>query len=310
MSIVVSMYNEAEGIAEFWATLRPVLSSLPFNEVEVLWINDGSQDGTQEEVDTLINADNSPHVHHVAVEFSRNFGHEAAMIAGLDISTGAALICLDADLQHPPKEIIRMCEQYSNGVDIVLMARKTREDNSRFKRFLSSVFYSFMNRLSDIDFEKNSSDFFLISKPVINVLRDNFRERNRFMRGYIQAVGFTKSTLDYDAPSRQSGASNYSFVKLLKLSFNAVFAFSNKPLQISVTISAIFIVFTLTLGIYSLCVYFFGNTPPSGYTTLIIFQSVCFSILFFLIMILSIYFGKSLDETRQRPIYIVKNLKK
>jgi glycosyltransferase involved in cell wall biosynthesis len=310
VSIVVSMYNEEGSIAHFWDALRPVLSNLEGVNSQIIWVNDGSTDETQQKVDTIISADSSGSLNHLSIEFSRNYGHEAAMIAGIDVAENDAIICLDCDLQHPPDKIPELLQQFKEGNDIVLTTRKKRKDGSSAKKAGSRLFYKFLNSISAFNFNENSSDFFLISKRVGELLQTNFRERNRFIRGYIQIIGFPRTTIEYDAPAREHGKSNYSSKSLIKLGFNAIFTFSNRPLQVSAIISLIFILFTFGIAIYSLCVYFFGETPPTGYTTIIIFNSLCFSILFFLIAILSIYFGKSLDETRQRPIYIIKNLKK
>ena len=309
VSVVVSMFNEAGGIRSFWEALRPVLGGLGMENCEVIWVNDGSHDATQQLVDEIIETSREKSVNHVSIEFSKNYGHEAAMIAGIDVATGDAIICMDSDQQHPPAIIPELLDACREGNEIVLMRRKKRADLSIVKKAFSALFYRMINNLSDYDFENNSSDFFLITKRVADILRSNFRERNRFIRGYIQIIGFPKAALEYEAPAREFGESNYSWGKLIKLSFNAVFSFSIKPLQFSVVISIVFILFTLIVAAFSVFQYFFGHTPPSGYTTIIVFQSVCFSILFLLIAILSIYFGKNLEETRQRPIYLIKKMK-
>lgn len=304
------MFNEERGIAHFWQVLKPVLSGMTGTSCEVIWVNDGSADRTQDIIDGIIAVEQGSPIRHLSVEFSRNYGHEAAMIAGIDHASGDAIICMDSDLQHPPAKIPELVDTFNEGNDIILMTRNKRDDHSILKKGFSSLFYRFINHLSDYDFAGNSSDFFLVSQRVAAILKSSFRERNRFIRGYIQIIGFPKTTIEYEAPARQFGKSNYSYRKLLRLSLNAVFSFSIKPLQFSVVISFLFIIFTLFVAGYSLFEYFFGSTPPSGYTTLIIFMSVCFSILFLLIAILSIYFGKNLEETRQRPIYLVKKLRK
>ncbi len=309
ISIVVSMFNEEKGILNFWESLSAVLQGLHLTQCEVIWVNDGSHDSTQKIVDQIIEKHNDSRINHTSIEFSKNYGHEAAMIAGIDIATGDAIVCMDSDLQHPPAKIPELLASCNDGNDIVLMTRKRRADLSFVKKAFSSLFYRMINHLSDYDFENNSSDFFLISRRVAEILKTSFRERNRFIRGYIQIIGFPKAAVEYDAPAREFGVSNYSFAKLVKLSFNAIFSFSIKPLQFSVVISIVFIIFTMIVAAFSLVQYFFGSTPPSGYTTIIVFQSVCFSILFLLIAILSIYFGKNLEETRQRPIYLIKKMK-
>jgi dolichol-phosphate mannosyltransferase len=308
ISIVVSVYNEQEGLEGFWHSLHAEISRLSDkNLFEVIFVNDGSVDNSRNIINQILA--NSDGIKTKSVEFSRNFGHEAAMIAGIDQSDSDVIICMDSDLQHPPTKIADMLLEWENGSEIILMNRTNREDQKALSKLFSSIFYKTVSILSDQRFESNASDFFLISSDVANVLRTNFRERNRFLRGYIQIIGFNISTLEYEAPSRAAGQSNYNFRKLLSLAITAIFAFSDKPLRISLFASALFFVFSAFLIILSLYEYLVGNAVPSGYTTLIIAQSIGFTVLSFLISILSIYFGKSLSDIKDRPIYIIKSVK-
>jgi len=306
ISIVISSYNEEAGILNFWKKLQSILGNIPDTNFEVIWVNDGSSDKTQNRIKRIKSENSTVNIKNVSIEFSKNFGHEAAMIAGIDTATGDAVLCMDSDLQHPPEKIPEMINVFNSGADIVLMERNRRADNCLLKNFLSSLFYKVINLLSAYKFHENSTDFFLISKRIIKIMKLNFRERNRFLRGFIQSIGFKKNIIKFDAPARIYGKSSYSYMCLFKLAFNAIFSFSNIPLRLSILVSIIFTFFTLVLGIYSLYMYFFGDKPPSGYTTIIIFLSASFSVLFVLVTILSLYFEKSIEETRQRPIYIIK----
>ncbi len=308
LSIIVSVYNEQDVICEFWKNLRlTILESLKDYSCQVIIVNDGSVDNSQRKINTILKENNSTNIHLTSIEFSKNFGHEAAMIAGIDSSNDDIIICMDSDLQHPPSIIPEMLKKNHAGYDIVLMNRRKRHDKNFINNSFSKLFYHLIDFLSDTNFENNASDFFLISSKVATVLKTEYRERNRFLRGYIQIIGFNLCTLDFEAPARFAGKSNYSFKSLIKLGLTAIFAFSNKPLYISLFFAIIFLFFSISVMVYSLSVYFFGDTPPTGYTTLILFQSVGFTVLCILISILSIYFGKSLSEIRDRPIYIIKN---
>jgi dolichol-phosphate mannosyltransferase len=307
ISLVISVYNEEDVLPIFWEELVEHMERMREHTFEVIWVNDGSSDSSQSLINKIEKEDQSERRSHISIEFSRNFGHEAAMTAGINDSTGDAVICLDADLQHPPSKIPEMIQSFSEGNDIVIMSRKSREDHGVFKRGLSRWFYRLLNNLSDFKFEENASDFFLISKRVAEFLEWNYNERNRFIRGFIQTIGFNRKTLEFDAPKRQGGESKYSFRTLLSLANIAIFSFSKKPLYLALLIALIFIFLTGIVAIFSLGVYFFGEKPPPGYTTLIIFLSVCFTIQYLLIGILSIYIGKSIEEIKERPIYIVKN---
>lgn len=309
ISIVISMYNEESGIAFFSNNLIKELEKIKNYNFEILWVNDGSMDNTQSNIEKSCSAE-IDNVKHVFIQFSRNFGHEAAMLAGIDNSCGEAVICMDADGQHPPAEINEMLKAYEKNHEIVLMQRIDREDHGLIKSSMSKMFYAIINKLSVVKFQENASDFFLISQNIAELLKKDFRDSNRFLRGFIQEVGFNKKVLEYTAPKREFGESNYSFFKLMKMAFNVVFAFSNKPLRIVILISISFFLFTIAFGGYSLIQYFIADSIPSGYTSIIFFISLSFSLMFLVLTILSIYFEKTIKEIKRRPIYIVKKLER
>lgn len=304
ITVVVSVYNEEEMLLAFKTELVRVLKEIS-TDWEIIFVNDGSSDNSLSLLKTFHNE--MPEMIGV-INFSRNFGHEAAMIAGIDHAKGDAIICLDADLQHPPTIIPGMIQKFNEGFHIVNMVREKRDDNGWLKNKLSNSFYKFINRLSEHQLEENASDFFLISRKVANLLKDNFRERNRFLRGFIQIVGFKKTTLSFVAPSRAAGVSKYPFWRLIKLSVNAMIAFSKFPLYLGIYIGLFFAFFSVVLAVYTLLVYFFGSMPPSGYTTLVLFMSIGFSIMFILIGIIGAYVGNNFDESKKRPIYIIDDL--
>jgi polyisoprenyl-phosphate glycosyltransferase len=309
ISVVISLYNEADGVLNFWSDLREELTTLTEFCFEVIWVNDGSKDKTQVFIDEKIIVIIENNITHCSIEFSKNFGHEAAMIAGIDNAKGEAIICMDADGQHPPAEIAKMIAAFYAGNNSVLMERIYREDEGLFKKWLSSTFYVIINKLSSIEIRNNATDFFLISRQVADILKFNYREKNRLIRGYIQSLGFTLKVLPFKAPCRLSGESRYSYTKLVKLALDSVFAFSNKPLRISIVFSVLFILLTVLFGGYSLGMYLFGDTPPSGYTSIILLLTFSFSLLFLTITILSLYFEKVIQELRQRPLYLIKRLR-
>ncbi|TPN81651.1 glycosyltransferase family 2 protein [Aquimarina algicola] len=309
-SIVISIYNEALGLVSFWESLKQVLSEEKQFLFELLWVNDGSTDKSQFLINKIIEETSIDNINNIAIEFSKNFGHESAMIAGIDNASGDAIICIDSDGQHPSEEIPKMINAFSKGYDIVLMHRLQRGDSSFLKKIFSKLFYKTINLLSSIKFEENSTDFFLISSEISEILKANFRDQSRFIRGFVQSVGFSKTILSFNAPARAHGESNYSYWSLFKLSFNAIFSFSNKPLRVSIGLSILFIFLTLTLGGYSLYMYQYASEVPTGYTTLIIFLSASFSTLFIALSIISLYFEKLIKEVRKRPLYIIKKRKK
>ncbi|MDA3816605.1 MAG: glycosyltransferase family 2 protein [Prolixibacteraceae bacterium] len=304
ISIVVSVFNEESILEKAWKSIKYALSHNNI-DAEVIFVDDGSTDSSLRILNKI--KENEPDALKI-INFTKNFGHESAMIAGIDHAAGDCIICMDADMQHPPGLIPEMLEKYNEGFHIVNMIREKREDNSWLKNKLSTLFYRFINKLSEYELHENASDFFLISKDVAQTLRNDFRERNRFLRGFIQIVGFEKTTISFIAPVRIGGESKYSFLKLLKLSANAVVSFSKTPLYLGIYIGMFFALFSVILTVYSIYVYFFGDTPPSGYTTLVLFMSISFTILFFLVGIIGIYVGYNFDENKKRPLYIIKKI--
>ena len=307
ISIVISSFNEEESLHPFGKSLILVLGKLKEVQFEVIWVNDGSTDQTQFKIAEVATKYRAINVTHVSVEFSKNFGHEAAMISGIDIANGEAVICMDADGQHPPNEIPKMISLYQQGNDYILMHRKQRKDNSAFKKMLSELFYRLINALSEINFQSNSSDFFLISKNITVILKTHYREKNRFIRGFIQSLGFPNTSISFVAPKRSYGESHYSYKKLFKLALSAIFTFSFKPLRLSIYFATLFILLTLLLFSFSLYQYYCGKIPPSGYTTIILLLSFSFASLFSILSIHLLYFEKLIEEFRQTPLYIIKN---
>ena len=295
VSIVVSVFNEEEVITLFYNTIYAELVNGNYN-YELIFVNDGSSDSSQKIIDqfSMSNANVK------SILFSTNFGHEAAMIAGIDYATGQVIICMDSDLQHPPLALAGMLNRYLQGdVEIINMVRKTNSFKSP-----SPLFYKFLNLVSPYTLEPNASDFFLISDKVAKVLRNNYRERVRFLRGFIQIIGFRKTTLSYIADERVAGKSKYSFGKLLTLSITAVATLSKLPLKLGIYLGVTSGFFSLILAFYSI-VMFFLQHPVSGYTTIIVFLGIMFSIQFIILGILGEYIGFLFDEQKKRPIYIV-----
>lgn len=302
LSVVVSVYNEAEGIRLAYEEMTRVLRQMS-ETYELIFVNDGSTDGSDDILHPI--AEDDPNVR--LISFSKNFGHEAAMLAGIDYSRGGAVICFDSDLQHPPAKIPEMVARWRDGFDVVNMVRTDRADANFLQKSSSRLFYRFTNLISDVKLAENASDFFLISKRVAAVLKTDFRERTRFLRGIVQLVGFPKTTLEYKAEERKTGYSKYTFFRLVKLSFSAISSFSKAPLRLGIFTGILFGIISLILIIYSLVMWIF-DTPVSGYTTLVVFISAFASIQMFVIGIIGQYIGYIFDEVKGRPIYIVKEV--
>ena len=303
LSIIVSVYNEEAGIRRFYEVCAEVLASLSEKySYEMIFVNDGSSDKSSEILREFSEEDRD---HIRVIEFSKNFGHEAAMTAGLDDASGDILIFLDADLQHPPALIPEIARRLSEGADIVNMVRTKNKTAGLVKNVTSGGFYALINRMSDLKLEPNASDFFAIKKPVAEVLRKSYREKVRFLRGYVQNVGFVKETIAFEAPERVAGKSHYSIKKLFRFSIDTILCFSNMPLKLGIYAG----LFTALLGI-GLIVYTLltRQGAPSGYATIIIVLCFMFSMLFIITGIIGEYIAILFSELKDRPIYIVKDI--
>ena len=300
ISIIVSVYNEEEVLFEFYRETIKVLLLID-NPYEIIFVNDGSVDASRGILFKIAKDDENVKV----VHFSRNFGHEAAMIAGIDNASGDYIVCMDADLQHPPTLLPEMLRKFESGYDIINMVRTVNKSAGIIKNITSSMFYKVINRLSDIHLVSNASDFFGISKRVADVLRSSYREKTRFLRGYVQNVGFNTVNIEYEARKRYAGESKYSIKKLFRFSMNTIMTFSNLPLKLGIYAGSMAAFLAIIMMIYTI-VSFIRVGTPSGYATTICLICFMFSVLFFIVGIIGEYLGLILSEIKDRPIYIVE----
>ena len=303
ISLVVSVYNEEKALQRFYDEAVKVAESLLSWSYEIIFVNDGSTDGSLSILEKLAGENVNVRV----VDFSRNFGHEAAMIAGIDYATGDAIVCMDADLQHPPKAIPEIIEKMENGYDVVSMIRTKNDGAGIIKKITSKAFYGVLNMMSKSKFEPDSSDFFAISKKVADVLRNDYREKVRYLRGFVQNVGFNKTTLEFEAGKRVAGESKYSISKLVKFSVNAICSFSDLPLKLGIYTGSFVGVAGLILMLYSI-INKFINDAPSGYTTIVVALCFLFAVLLFVVGIIGQYISILFFEIKDRPIYIVNKV--
>ena len=303
ISVVVSFYNEELVLREFYQETGKILKELPAVwDYELLFVNDGSRDKSLTILKELAAQDPKVKV----VNFSRNFGHEAAMIAGIDHANGDGIVCMDADLQHPPECIPQIIEKFEEGYEIISMARTRNKSAGWLKNFTSSAFYKVINCLSDVKFQPNASDFFAMNRAAADVLRNNYREKVRFLRGYVQSIGFERAVLEYEARPRFAGESKYSIKSLFKFSINTILCFSDLPLKLGIYSGCATALFGLIVMIYTIWTWFKFGTP-SGYATIVVLISFMFAMLFVIVGIIGEYIAILFAEMKDRPIYIVKD---
>lgn len=299
VSVVVSVYNEEKALRQFYEETAQVLKELSWS-YELIFVNDGSADNSLAILKELAERDKQVRV----ISFSRNFGHEAAMIAGLDHSRGDGIICMDADLQHPPQCIPQILEKFEEGYEVINMVRTKNDSAGWLKNITSSGFYWLINHISDVHFEPNASDFFAVSRHVAQVLKENYREKVRFLRGYVQNVGFKKTSIPFEAAARVAGESKYSIRKLFAFSVNTILCFSNMPLKLGIYAGIFSAFLGLIVMIYTL---FTRQGAPNGYATIVVLICFMFAMMFVLIGIIGEYIAILFAELKDRPVYIVES---
>jgi dolichol-phosphate mannosyltransferase len=300
LDIIVSAYNEAASLPAFHAEATQLVAHLAAEgtDATIVYVNDGSIDESPGLLDRFAV---EPGVR--VLHLSRNFGHEAAMLAGLDDCDADHAVFLDADLQHPPEVVRRAMAVARAGHDVVLMRREAAPGGG-LRRACNAAFYRGLTVISALPLEPDASDFFLVGRPVIEVLQREIRERTRFLRGLVQWVGFRRAVLSYTAAPRTAGRSKYHLGRLFGLARDATLAFSTAPLRVAFIAAISMLLVCLATAVYSLGGWWLGN-PPSGYTTIMLFSTAVAAAQFGLLGILGEYVGQLVDEAKGRPVYIV-----
>ena len=303
ISVVIPMYYEEEVAHLCYDRVSTVLRSLSDKyEYEIIFVNDGSKDKTLKILKDIANNDKCVKV----ISFSRNFGHQAAVTAGIKYITGDAIVIMDADLQDPPELIPDMLKLWEEGSEVIYGKRKTRKGESAFKILTAQMFYSFLNAMSEVEIPKNTGDFRLVDRKVIDVI-NSLPEHNKFLRGLFSWVGFEQKAFLYDRPERKLGTTKYPFKKMFKLASDGILSFSTKPMKIVGGLGVISILFSIAVLIYSLCSYFgqWNNLTP-GWTSIMVCITFFAGVQLLSLWVLSEYISRIYDESKGRPEYIIK----
>ncbi|WP_160137682.1 glycosyltransferase family 2 protein [Chryseobacterium sp. c4a] len=303
ISIVIPAHNEEGNVALVHEKIKEVFSGLENYDFEIIFVNDGSRDSTQQKLEEL----SQKYEEVKFIEFSRNFGHQPAVKAGMDYADGNAVISMDGDLQHPPELIPEMIKKWEEGYDIVYTVRTYPKQISYFKRKTSDVFYKLLSSLSDVNLTKGGgSDFRLMDANAVEAMR-TFKEDDLFLRGLTSWMGYKQIGIDFTAGERVAGESSYNLKKMLKFAFTGITAFSVKPLYLAAYLGFLFSVLSV-IGYLAYVIHsFVVHTEISGWASLIMTIVFFGGLQLIILGIIGIYLGKIFKQVKERPNYIIKN---
>ncbi|WP_160106731.1 glycosyltransferase family 2 protein [Pseudomonas izuensis] len=302
ISLIVPVFNEEQAIELFYGAVRRELK-LGDAEVEIVFINDGSTDGTAERATALAQADDQV----MLINFSRNFGKEPALFAGLEYATGDAVIPMDVDLQDPINVIPLLIEQWLKGADVVLAKRRDRNSDSYLKRRSASLFYHLLNRISYTPIEENVGDFRLMDRKVVNVIR-TLPEHQLFMKGVLSWAGFNTVVVEYERAPRVAGNSKFNGWKLWNLALEGVTSFSTVPLRLWTYVGGMISIFAVLYAVYMVLDKIFNGNNVPGYPSLMTAILFLGGVQLIGIGILGEYIGRIYIEAKHRPRYVVKDI--
>ena len=301
VSVVIPMYNEEEVVKECYIRTKVVLNGLNDFEHEIIFVNDGSKDRTLELLKKISDEDKNVKI----ISFSRNFGHQAAVTAGLKYVTGDCCLIIDSDMQDPPELLVDMIRLWEQGNDVIYAKRKARKGESKFKLLTAKMFYRILNGLSDVEIPKDTGDFRLADRKVIDVI-NSMPEHNKFLRGLFSWVGFKQIPIEYERQERFAGKTKYPLKKMLKLASDGIISFSTKPLKLIGGIGIISIFISIILLVYALVSYIFNlNNLASGWTSMMVAITFFAGVQLVSIWMMSEYIARIYDDTKKRPEYII-----
>jgi dolichol-phosphate mannosyltransferase len=299
-SVVVPLYNEQEVLAETYRRLKAVMDSI-HEAYEVVMVNDGSRDSTAAMAKEICRENPQFKL----INFSRNFGHQTAITAGMDYTSGKAIIVIDADLQDPPEVIAEMIAKWKEGYEVVYGKRISRKGETFFKTFTARAFYRTLNKLTDVKIPTDVGDFRLIDSKVRDALM-RVPEHNRYVRGLISWLGFRQTAVEFVREPRFAGETKYPLRKMIKLAVDGITSFSYKPLKISVGLGSFLSVFSLVFALTVIILRAFNiSTMEPGWASLMVVMLFFFGIVLVMLGIIGEYIGRVFEEVKGRPLYII-----
>ncbi len=302
ISLVIPAFNEEDSIPALYSELSPVLKSLPYT-FEIIFVDDGSTDATLQTLKSLSASDKRIKV----ISLSRNFGHQAALTAGMDHARGKCVITMDGDLQHPPSLLPSLIGRWEEGSEVVITIRKETKDDPFLKKRLSHLFYRVINDLSRTRIHPSAADFRLLDRKVLSGL-SSIRERDRFLRGLISWIGFKTTTVTYEADARYAGKTKYTWRTMIRFALDGIVSFSAAPLHLVFYTGLVVSFLSFLYALYSLYGYFFTSRMVPGWTSLLLTVLFLGGVQLVSIGILGEYLIRVYDESKGRPIYIISEI--
>ena len=301
-AFVIPVHNEEDTLPELRRRMCPVLDRLDGNS-EVLLIDDGSTDSSWRLIEGLHQEDRR----FKGVRLSRNFGHQVAITAGMDLSRGQAVVVMDADLQDPPEVVLEMAAKWRAGFEIIYGVREDRTTDTWFKRTTASMFYNLLNRLADVDIPQNVGDFRMIDERAVEAFR-HMREGSRFVRGMYSWVGFRQVGVPYRREARFAGTTKYPFRKMLRLAGDALFGFSRLPLRLAMKAGGVTSLLAILAGLAAIGLRAFGGYAVPGWTSILVAVCLIGGLQLAFLGLIGQYIGRTYEESLGRPLYIVSEL--
>lgn len=299
LSIILPVYNEEPGLVELHRRLTQVLARIG-EPYEVIFVNDGSTDGSLSVLSDMAKTDQ----HLRVLSFSRNFGHQVAITAGLDYSSGQAVVVMDADLQDPPEVIPCLVDKWRGGYDVVYAVRTERPGEGALKRGTAALFYRVLRHLAKVDIPADAGDFRLMSRRAVEALK-RLRERHRFVRGLSSWIGFRQTAVSFVRDARYAGKTKYPFLKMVKFALDGLTSFSFAPLQLATYLGFGASLVSFCYGLYAVGLKLFTNESVLGWASLIVAVLFIGGVQLITLGIIGEYIGRIYEEIKQRPLYIV-----
>lgn len=304
ISVVVPVFNESKVLDAFYDRIKQVADSASAYRWEIIFVDDGSSDGSYGKMVAVADSDERVKL----IKFTRNFGHQMAITAGIAKASGDAVAVIDADLQDPPEVIVNFVEKWEEGYDVVYGVREKREGESRMKLLTAAVFYRVLRKMTNVSIPVDTGDFRLIDKRVVRAFL-RLRERDRFVRGLVSWLGFKQIGISYHRESRYAGETKYPMKKMIKFAIDGITSFSTVPLKLSTWLGYFASFFGFTYAVYVVIQKYLGNTVP-GFATIIVGMFFLGGVQLICLGILGEYMARIFNETKRRPIYLIEEVYK